>query len=167
VARTAFAASAALYAVVVLVGAVVLPDQVPVHVAADGRVDRFGTRTELLLAEAGVGLGITVLFGALARVVRRIPLDLVGVPHPEYWKAPEHEGELRRRLATDVLHLGTATLLFLTAVAGTLTHAAVTGADRLGPAVGVLVGAFVLGVLGGCVRSASVGYRPPGPVTRR
>jgi hypothetical protein len=159
-ARVAFAAAAVLYAVVVAAGARSLPARVPMHFGAGGTPDRFGSRTELLVTEIALGVGVVVLLGAVAVGMRRVSLAWVNVPHPEYWKAPAHEAELRRRLEADTLGIGTATLLLLAGMSALTARAASSG-DGLGPAAGVLVGAYVLGVLGYCGWMVVGRYRPP------
>ncbi len=160
VARLGFAAAAVLYAVVVAAGARSLPERVPMHFGAGGAPDRFGSRTELVITEVALGVGVVVLLGLVAVGMRRIPLVWVDVPHPEYWKTPEREAELRRRLEADTLGIGTGTLLLLAGMSALTARAASSG-DGLGPAAGVLVGAYVLGVLALCGWMVVGRYRPP------
>lgn len=156
----AFAASCIVYTGVLAVLAGVLPDRVPLHFGADLEVDRAGSRTELLLIAALAGLLLAALFGGLGRLVPRIRLDLVNVPHADHWKTPEHEGELRRRLRTDVLVVGAVALTFLAAQFALAGVAAVAGTG-LSPWSVVLLVAFLAGLGSWAVWLSTRRYRPP------
>ena len=155
-----FAAACATYAGVLLALAVTLPERVPLHFGADLQVDRTGDRAELLVAAALAGGLIALLFGGLARWAHRLPLHAVNVPHPQYWKSPEHEGELRRRIRTDLLGMGAATLAFLAALFALVGAAAVAGTGLSGWAV-VLLAGFFGGLLLWVVWLGTRRYRPP------
>ncbi len=155
-----FLVACLLHAAVVAVLAAVLPDQVPLHFGADLQADRAGSRTELLLAAAGTGVLLAALFGGLARWSHRMPLQSVNVPHAGHWKTPEHEGELRRRVRTDLLTIGATTLVFLAAMFSLVGRAAVVGTGLSVWAV-VLLGGFLTAVLGWCVWLTTHRYRPP------
>jgi len=160
VAARAFWSSCAVYAVVLAVLAATLPGRVPVHFGVDLQVDRTGSRTGLLVVAALAGLLLAALFGGLGRLVGRVRLDLVNVPHERYWKDPEHEDELRRRMRTDVLALGAASLVLLAGEFGLIGAAAVagTGLSAWSP---VLLVAFLAGVVGWAVWLSTHRYRPP------
>jgi hypothetical protein len=160
VAARAFLAACLLYAAVLAVLVAVLPDRVPLHFGADLQADRAGSRAELLLAAAGAGVLLAALFAGLARWSHRMPLHAVNVPHAHHWKTPEHEAELRRRVRTDMLTVGAATLVFLAAMFALVGRAAVAGTGLSGWAV-VLLAAFLTAVLGWSVWLATHRYRPP------
>ena len=155
-----FVAACLLYAAVVAVLTVTLPDRVPLHFGADLQADRGGSRGELLLVAVLTGVLLAALFGGLARWAHRLPLDVVDVPHADHWKRPQHEGELRRRIATDALSVGAATLVFLAAMFALVGRAAVAGTGLSGWAV-VLLAAFLAGVSCWCVWLGTRRYRPP------
>jgi hypothetical protein len=161
----AFVAACLLYAAVVAVLAVTLPDRVPLHFSADLQADRLGSRDQLLLGAVATGLLIAALFGGLARGSHRLPLDLVNVPHAWHWKRPQHVGELRRRVAADVLTAGTGTLVFLAAIFALVGRAAVAGTGLSRWTV-VLLAAFLIAVLGWCVWLGTRRYRPPASGSR-
>ena len=167
-ARAAFLASVLLHAVVLAVAAAVLPERVPLHFGAGLRADRWGERGELLLADALVAVLLAALFAGLAALTARVPLELVNVPSPAYWKAPEHEAELRRRLRDDVLGLGAATLVFVAAACALTVHAAATGTGRLSVAFAVLLVLFLGGTVAWCAHLVLVRYAVPhaGPPPR-
>ncbi|MGY1750988.1 DUF1648 domain-containing protein [Modestobacter sp. SYSU DS0511] len=158
-ART-FAVSCLLYAVAVAILALTLPDTVPLHFGAGGEVDRTGSRAEFLVVAGVVGVLLAGVLGGFARWSRRLPLELVNVPHARYWKTPEHEPELRNRLSTDLYAFGAATMLFLTAMFLLVGQAAAAGTGLSGWAVVLLV-AFLAGAVGWAIWLATARYRPP------
>jgi uncharacterized membrane protein len=158
---TPFRVSVALYAVAVTVAALVLPDRVPLHFGADLTADRTGSRAELVLGQAVLGVIVVAVFAGGAALARRASLEWVNVPHPEYWKSAENEPELRRRMRADLLHLGTVSMLVFAADSVLVTAAVVAGEDRLPIAAVVLLIAYVGYVLGCCAWLATRRYRPP------
>lgn len=122
----------AAYGVCVLLAAWLLPDRVPLHFNGSGTADRYGSRAEALLL---FGLLAVVLLAVLAgsrQLVQRAGLDLVKVPHAAYWKRPEREAELRRRMRVDLDRMFAATFLLCAAVVAATTSVARSGGeDRL------------------------------------
>lgn len=89
-AKTVWAASAALYVGVVLWGALVLPpDGVASQVDLDGTVTSYGSRAEFLGANAGLALLMLVLVPVLTRASTRPPATFLNLPNKDYWLAPE------------------------------------------------------------------------------
>ena len=165
-ARVAFVVAALLYAAVVAVSALVLPERVPVHFGPGGEADSYETRTWAITVDVVLGTALTALFAGLAAWMRRVPLDFVNVPHPEHWKTPEHEPELRRRLRDDLYGVGAATLLLLAALTAVITRVAVEGGDRLPWGALGLVLAYLVGMAVWTVRALTVRYRPPAAAGR-
>ena len=155
-----FAGACTVYAVVVVALAGTLPDRVPLHFGADLQADRSGDRAELLLVATATGLLLTALFGGFARLGHRVPLHLVNVPHAEFWKAPAHADELRRRIRTDVLVIGSASLLLVAAELALVGVAARAGTGLSGWSVVLLV-AFFVGAVGWAGWLGTRRYRPP------
>ena len=85
--RVAMALACAAYAGVLLVAAVTLPEQVPIHFGPGGEADRVVGREEALVTFAVVGAAMAVLMVGLARWMRRAPLTMVNVPHKDWWTA--------------------------------------------------------------------------------
>jgi hypothetical protein len=160
-----FAAACLLYAAVVAVLAATLPDQVPLHFGTDLQAERGSSRGELLLVATATGVLVAALFGGLARWSHRMPLHLVNVPHARHWKSPEHEFELRRRIATDVLTVGAGALLFLAGMFALVGRAAAGGTGLSGWALALLI-TFLAGMLAWAIWLATRRYRPPAPASR-
>lgn len=141
--RRAFFAAAGLYAVAVVCCAVFWPERVPLHFDSGLHADSYGSKWTGVALAAGTGCFMVALFAGCAWIVGRIDLDLVNVRHAEFWKAPENEQRLRRRLAGDMYHVGAVTLVLLAGTFGFVTEAAVAGRDELsGWAVVLLAGYF-------------------------
>ena len=125
--RTAFLLTVSAYAVIVAAAAWLLPDRVPLHFGIGGEPDRWGSRTEALVAFGLVGAGVAALLGGGARLVHRLPLHSgwVNLPHKEWWTAtPEREQRARARMARQTYTMATATMLLVgTAVVLTILAA--------------------------------------------
>jgi hypothetical protein len=162
VAARSFWAACAGYAVVLAVLAGTLPDRVPLHFGADLQADRTGSRTELLVVVAVVGLVLVAVFGGSRRFTDRVRLDAINVPHAAYWRTPEHEAELRRRVRTDLLAVGTATTLLLAAQFALVGAAASAGTGLSAWSV-VLLAGYLAGLAGWAIWLSTSRYRPPRP----
>ena len=159
-ARTALLTAAVLYALSSTVSALVLPERVPLHFGLDGAADRYGARAEAVTGFAVLGIGLLVLWLVVVQLLRRSSLDLFNVPHPEYWKTPEREPELRRRVEADLTWFFAATILLLAAVPLAMAVAAQTD-GRLPWAFQVLFGLFLVGTVVWCVQLSVRRYQPP------
>ncbi|MCA0144665.1 DUF1648 domain-containing protein [Blastococcus sp. LR1] len=147
-ARMGFVGAGVLFAAVWLWSLGRLPERVPTHFGGSGEADAWSSRAVALGTFGVIGLGTAALFAGLVWFVGRVPAEHVNVPHPEYWKQPEHLDRLRRLLAEDMWWLGASTLLLLAAVQLLLVRAAALEEPRLGPWAVVALGTYLL-VLGG------------------
>lgn len=127
--RRVLPAAVVLYGVSVLLAAWWLPERVPLHFGAYGTADRYGSRAEALLLFALLGVVLLAALAGSRWLVRRGALGLVNVPHREYWRSPEREPELRRRLRVDLDQVFGATFLLCTALVVSLSWAARGGSD--------------------------------------
>ena len=160
-ARTALLTAAVLYALSSAVSALVLPDRVPLHFGAGGEADRYGSRAEAVTGFAVLGIGLLLLWLVVVQLVRRSSLDLFNVPHAAYWKTPEREPELRRRVEVDLTWCLAATILLLAAVPVSMAVAA-RGDGRLPWAFPLLLGLFLVGTVVWGVVVSLRRYQPPG-----
>lgn len=140
-------ASLGLFLVSLAVLGPMLPDRVATHFAAAGQANGWMPRSEHLQAMALFGLGFPSFFVGLCYVIRFLPPCLLNVPHPEYWRAPEHYREACTFLFQESFWLGTLSSLWVTGM-----HALIVAANRHGVAhldTGwsfVLMAAFLAGV---------------------
>ncbi|WP_347059289.1 DUF1648 domain-containing protein [Blastococcus sp. HT6-30] len=159
--RTWFAACAVLYAAVWAWSWTRLPERVPTHFGGGGQPDDWSSRAAALWFSGLLGLGMVLLFAGLVQLVRRAPAAMVDAPRPEYWKRPENLGRLRKIAVADLWLLGAWTLLLLTAVDWLVVRAATAEDPALGPWPLLLVGGYLVGVLGRVVWMVTRRYPVP------
>jgi len=105
----------ALWAGVMLLGAMLDPGQMPLHWGLDGEPDRVGSTQRWLAEMAILGVvlvGVGFLLGVL---VRRFPGSL-NIPNKEYWLRPEHVDEARERALTSGFDIFGDAFLLVTVV---------------------------------------------------
>lgn len=157
--RLAFTASVVLYAVVWVVAFVLLPERVPLHFGGSGAPDRWGGRTEALVTFAILGVAMGSLLGGVA--LARLPIQLVNVPHKEWWTATEERtARLRAMIRDDGLRLGAATMLLLSALLLLTVRAARLDEPRLDAAAWVVIALYLAWVLGFVWRTLRGRYQP-------
>ena len=89
-AKTVWAASAALYVGVVVWAGFVLPAEgVAAQLDLDGTVTSYGTRAGFLGANAGLAVLALVIVPLVTRASTRPPATLLNLPNKDYWLAPE------------------------------------------------------------------------------
>ncbi|MFZ9682649.1 MAG: DUF1648 domain-containing protein [Cephaloticoccus sp.] len=65
-----------------------LPAQVATHFNLEGQADGWSSRQAHVALQAGLALGLGLLFGNLGRILRRLPDSLINLPNRDYWIAP-------------------------------------------------------------------------------
>ncbi|NAZ85476.1 DUF1648 domain-containing protein [Kineococcus indalonis] len=156
----AFTATAALAAAAVVVAALLLPERVPTHFAADGGADAWSSRAAAVTFLALLTAGTSGLFALLARWVPRTPAQWLNVPHGQWWIEAGREGELRRRLREDVLVLGAGTNVLVLSVTAATVQAASSGSGALPGWWFAVLGLWALSTLAHAVLAHRVRYRP-------
>ncbi|MFS3127128.1 DUF1648 domain-containing protein [Nocardioides sp. Bht2] len=162
--RAAFWASCAALLVVGVVGWLTLPDRVPLHFGGTGAPDRWGSRNEAVLTTALLGGGLVLLFWALARWLPRAPASLINLPEADkrWWLATEERTtELRRRLTDDLYLIGAATVLLIVAVEVMTLTISNDPEPRTPFWFWVIVGGYLVGVIGWTVWAIARRYRTP------
>jgi len=159
-ARTAWAMATAALIGVFLWAAVALPERVPQHVDVDGVVTEWSSRAAFL-GSMGIAIVMSSVLGPLARgISRSMSLDMVNVPFKDRW-LPDHEPELRRRVATDLYAVGAAVSVMLAAIQAGLVVVALgaptmpTWSSGIAIVAGIGLGLVVLAMV-------STRYRRPG-----
>lgn len=121
-----------------------LPEQVPTHFGPDNRADAWGGKQAFAITYAGVLGGLAALFLGLAVLLRRLPDGAVNLPNREYWLAPERRERTMGRVARELLLMGGASLLFVTATFHLSIRVALAGTDRLPTSFWAALTGFVL-----------------------
>lgn len=161
--RLALLAVTTAYVVALVRAGTVLPDRVPSHFDALGRVDGWSSLTSMLVLWTVLGVMVLLGLPLLIRLVLSGEATWVNLPHgtKEYWLAPERRAEFRSRFQDDMERLTALTGLLLVALLVVTTWVGTTGRDAApGWLLPVLVGTYlvvtVIWTLA-LVRS----YRPP------
>ena len=126
-----------LLGVVVTVGWLLAPDEVPLHFGPSGEPTRTDSPASLATTFGVVGIAMAVNFGGLAQWLPRVPASLINLPRRQHawWTAePDRLARLRTMLAEDLLVFGAATLVFLSVLAAAMFVVAHGTEPRLGPA---------------------------------
>ncbi len=141
-----------LVSLVIFLGALVLtapllPERMATHFGTSGVANGWMPRSRHLVLFGFFGLGISSFVVGLLYVVRFFPPGLLNVPHPEYWRSPEHYRKACDGLFHHALWLGTWMVLW-----GIGIHALIVEANRQAPPhldgglmTGLTIG-FLLGV---------------------
>ena len=161
--RLALLLSSAAYVVALVWAAALLPDRVPSHFDAGGRVDDWSSRTSLLVVYTVIGLVVLVGIPALTRALAAGDGTWINMPQAskDYWLAPERRDEFRVRFGDDIEAFTALTGLLMTAILGLTTWVGTTGRDAV--PWWVFVGLTGLYLVATAVWTARLlrAYRPP------
>ncbi|NIZ90952.1 DUF1648 domain-containing protein [Kineococcus rubinsiae] len=156
-----FTAATGSALIAVAVSAVLLPERVPTHFGAGGAADDWGTRTGAVVVQAAITAGTGALFAALARWMPTLPWEWINLPGKERWAEQGQQDEVRRRLRSDVLWLGSTVALLNTALTASTVDAARSGTDHLPWWFFLAFGTWLATITGYVVYMGLVRYRPP------
>jgi uncharacterized membrane protein len=122
-----------VYAVALVWAGLLLPDRVPSHFDASGRVDDWSSRTSLLVTFTVIGLVVLVGIPALTRALAAGDGTWINMPQrsKDYWFAPERKEEFRVRFGDDIEAFTALTGVLMTAVLGLTTWVGTTGRDAV------------------------------------
>ena len=129
--RLALLLVTAAYVVALAWAALVLPERVPSHFDAAGRVDDWSSRTATLLFWVAVGLVVLAGIPLLARLVSAGDGTWVNMPQrsKDYWFAPERRAEFRVRFQDDLEGFSALTGVLLLSALAITTRVGATGRD--------------------------------------
>lgn len=65
-----------------------LPAQVATHFNLEGQANGWSSRQAHVALQAGLAVGLGLLFGNLGWIMRRLPDSLINLPNREHWLAP-------------------------------------------------------------------------------
>lgn len=138
-----------------------LPPHVAAHFDARGAANSWMPRESHLMLMALLGLGMPLFFVGVFYSVRFFPVNLVNLPHRDYWLAPE------RRAATcsDLLTLGVwfavFEAMFFLGVHILVVQANLVQPARLSSAVWMLLAGFLVLLVGWLIALFRRFHRPP------
>ena len=112
----AFAGLIALAVVDLLSYYPALPEQVAVHFNAAGEADGWASKPGLVAIYLGTFPVLAAMFVGIAWGLRKLPASMINLPNKDYWLAPERREATLAFLASWLLWMGNATLLFLVVV---------------------------------------------------
>ena len=148
IALLSFVAATVLVLAAVAASGLLLPETVPTHFGAGGAADAWSTRTSAVTFLTIVSGGLVALFALLAWATPKMPWDWMNVPGKERWAELGRQDEVRRRLRSDILWLGTATALLNVAITLSVVDAARSGTDRLPTWFFLALGAWTVAIVG-------------------
>lgn len=161
--RLALLLASTAYVVALVWAALLLPDRVPSHFDAAGRVDDWSSRTSLLVTYAVIGLFVLVGIPALTRALTSGDGAWVNLPRrsKDYWFAPERRAEFRVRFGDDIEGFAALTGVLMTAILVLTTWVGSTGREAAPWWVFAgLVGCFLVVTAVWTIRLLRA-YRPP------
>lgn len=162
--RAALLAASGGYAFLLVRQALTLPERVPAHVGPGNVVTRWQSLTAHLMLAAGTGVALLAMFWLLPALMGRLPVEVVNLPHKEYWRHPDRWPIARRKLADAMGWLGAATMLFIGFAFWTVGRIALADPVPEGVFWTVSVVYFV-GMIGWALaQQFGNGWRPPGGV---
>lgn len=163
----AFVAAAIVYALSLFLFAQALPDRVASHFGNNGLANGWMSRQEYVIFTLFMGLGAPLAVCLLTFLVRYFPSSLLNVPHPEYWRSPEHYPEACRYLFESSFWFGAAMLLWMAGMNYLTLQANAITPPRLDETqVWMLTGGFLV-VIAGWIVLLVRHYKqvPPPPAT--
>jgi len=96
--KTVVALVTLAYAVVIVAGALTLPERVPSHWSSGSTPDAWGTRTQWVVTSSILGVVMALLLGGISVMTSRINLkgNWINLPNKQWWVAtPEREARAR------------------------------------------------------------------------
>lgn len=124
-----------------------LPERMASHFGGGGRADGWSDRGTFLTLYSAMIVGMAILFAGLAVLMPRLPRGAFSIPNPEYWLAPEREALTRRWMGDQMLQIGGATLLFMSATLQATVVANTSEDPRLGAWFWLVFAAYMIFVL--------------------
>lgn len=125
-----------------------LPARVATHFDGDGHANGWLDRSTHTTLQIATLLFMTALFQGLAALNRRLPKELINVPHRDYWFAPERAAASHDVITTAVIQIGCAVLAFFTVLFHLVYRANLSPTPRLDAtiwwATGVLLSALAV-----------------------
>jgi uncharacterized membrane protein len=93
-----------------------LPVVLASHFDGNGVPNGFMPRTAFIGFYVGILAFVMILFGAIARLLKAIPTELINVPNRDYWFSPSRADASRAWLSGQLQNFGLVLALFLVVV---------------------------------------------------
>jgi hypothetical protein len=77
---------------------VTLPPTVASHFGPDGKPNAFMSKSAFCGLHLFIVTLLAAVFGAVGRMVSALPIEMINLPHKDYWLAPERRQESLDRL---------------------------------------------------------------------
>ncbi len=123
-----------------------LPDRLATHFGAGGAADGWMSKDGFYVFFAALMLGMFGMFSGIVWLVRRMPASMINLPNRDYWLDPERREITFEKLGRNMHHMGSATLLFMTAMLDLSFRANLEAPPRLSPLVWIGLVAFLGGL---------------------
>lgn len=139
-----------------------LPERVAAHFDGAGRANGWTSRNTQTGLHIATLLFMTALFQGLAQLQRRLPKELVNLPHRDFWLAPERAAATHAWVSEAVLAMGCAVMLFFIALFHLIYRANLVDPPRLTNAVWWLTSGLLV-VIGAMIATVVARFaRKPG-----
>lgn len=138
-----------------------LPQQVAAHFDARGAANSWMSRESHLLLMTLLGLGMPLLLVGVFYSVRFLPVNLVNLPHRDYWLAAERRAATCADLLTFGVWFAVFETLFFLSVHILVVQANLVQPARLSSAVWMLLAGFLVLVAGWLIALFRRFHRPP------
>lgn len=125
-----------------------LPKRVAAHFDGSGRADGWLSRGRHTALHIGTILFLTALIRGLTVLPRRLPKELVNLPHRNFWLAANRADTTWRWLSSAVLGIGCALMLFFVTLFHLIYRANQSVQPQLSAAVWIATGLLLAIVLG-------------------
>ena len=103
-----------------------LPDRVASHFGIDGKPNGWMNKSGFIGTMLGLQIGMAIFMWALTRVIRKMPISMVNIPHREYWLHEDRADETLAWLGGNLNWVNAATCFFLTLIFQTTIEANLT-----------------------------------------
>lgn len=133
------------------VGMQQLPTEVAMKFDLQGQPIGWAHRDTLIALQVGMILFTGVVFGLLPGYLSKLPAALVNVPNKDYWLAPHRRRETFAEMRAYLTWIGVLTLLTLAGVFQLVVVAHQVQPPQLPTVFGLLLGLYLVTVLGACV----------------
>lgn len=107
-----------------------LPPQVASHFGAQGKADKWMSKSDYLKSMGVIGLVIPIFLVGVGSMTKMLPSGSLNIPHREYWLSAERRADTNRYISGHMAWLACVALFLLLSI-----HWLVVEANRAAPAV--------------------------------